>query len=432
MARQSGPRSMRNFRYLACHDLGRGATGGEGMGLHLGKRGRRTLFLAGAWAPRDITAVDVTDPRRPVTIFAQDLPHPDMRSNNLAICGDIMAVTRQATKLGLKPAGVEFFDISVPAEPRPVGFFDASGPTSLGTHFVWFTDGEYAYISSGLPDFEPRFHYDHFIPVILDVRDPANPKEAGRWWLPGSRAGDPEPALPRPAELLADSMNLERPAERAIRTEVGGVTVWDFGYRSHNIGVYPNLPDRAYVGLISGGVVTLDISDKANPTLVSRLQYSPPLPGYTHTVVPLGDEGHVLAITDECVVDGALDYPKLLWLADNRYEPRPVMIGSAPIPEDARGGGKARFGAHNLHENIPVAGSWRSDRYLVGTYFSAGLRVFDAVDPFHPREVAHFVPYAEGSPAGCTQLNDVFVDDRQIAYTVDRVLPDLHILELAL
>ena len=33
----------------------------------------------------------------------------------------------------------------------------------------------------------------------------------------------------------------------------------------HNINVYPERPDRAYMGYIDGGVVILDISDKAHP-----------------------------------------------------------------------------------------------------------------------------------------------------------------------
>ncbi len=49
-----------------------------------------------------------------------------------------------------------------------------------------------------------------------------------------------------------------------------------------------------------------------------------------------------------------------------------------------------RFGAHNLHENR--AGSYRSERIVFATYFSAGVRVYDLADPARPAEVAHWVP----------------------------------------
>ena len=51
----------------------------------------------------------------------------------------------------------------------------------------------------------------------------------------------------------------------------------------------------------------------------------------------------------------------------------------------------------------------------------------------HPmaREVAYFVPGApKMSPAGAVQLNDVYVDDRRIVYTVDRFSGGLYILEM--
>ena len=91
------------------------------------------------------------------------------------------------------------------------------------------------------------------------------------------------------------------------------------------------------------------------------------------------------------------------------------------------------FGAHNLHENLPVPTSWTSDQIVIGTFFNAGVRAYDVGDPFQPREVAYFVPGAPArSPAGAIQLNDVYVDDRRIVYTVDRFVGGLYILEMTL
>ena len=106
-----------NLRLLAQCDLAGRGNGGEGMGIHAAK-GRRTLFIAHESAPRNFTAVDVTDPRRPEVVCAVDLPHADVRSNSLAVCGDLMAVAYQSARTGGSPAGLEIFDLSEPSRPR--------------------------------------------------------------------------------------------------------------------------------------------------------------------------------------------------------------------------------------------------------------------------------------------------------------------------
>ena len=59
------------------------------------------------------------------------------------------------------------------------------------------------------------------------------------------------------------------------------------------------------------------------------------------------------------------------------------------------------------------------------------MRAYDIADPYRPEEVAVFVPEApKGAPTGAIQLNDVFVDERQIVYAVDRHIGGLYILEM--
>ena len=61
------------------------------------------------------------------------------------------------------------------------------------------------------------------------------------------------------------------------------------------------------------------------------------------------------------------------------------------------------------------------------------MRAYDIADPYRPREVAAFVPPApNGAPTGAIQLNDVFVDERQVVYVVDRHIGGLYILEMSL
>jgi hypothetical protein len=68
---------------------------------------------------------------------------------------------------------------------------------------------------------------------------------------------------------------------------------------------------------------------------------------------------------------------------------------------------------------------------ILGTFFNGGLRAYDISDPYRPEEVGVFVPPAPpGAPNGTIQLNDVFVDERRVVYTVDRHAGGLYILEM--
>lgn len=397
-----------NFRLLSHHTLNGFGGMGEGLSIQLAKDGRRILWCAHESAPKNFTGVDVTDPRNPKVVVQTELPQPYMRSNSLELTGDMMCVAYQTQKPGQQPAGFEVFDVSVPESPRSVAFFDCSGPHSRGVHQLWFCDGEYVHLAAGAPDFQPRNQKDDQCYRIIDLRNPSRPEEVGRWWMPGTREGDAEAPPARHAAPALDS-----------------------GFRAHNTNVYPQRPDRCYLGYLDAGMFILDIADKARPKVVSRWDNSPPYPGFTHTVLPLF-ERDLLVVSDESVRDNGEDWAKLVWILDNRDETNPVPISTCPMPplRDFAGRG-GRFGAHNLHENVPLPTCWFSDQVVVGTFFNGGLRAFDIADPYAPREIAHFVPEApRGSPVGSIQINDVFIDERGVVYTVDRHTGGLYVLEM--
>ena len=140
-------------------------------------------------APKNFTGVDVTDPAHPRVICQTELPHRNVRSNSLEVCGDLMAVAYQTSTHGMQPAGVELFDISNPEAPRAIGFFDCSGPCSRGVHQLWFIDGKTVYFSGGAPDFTPRNLLDDQPFRAIDVSDPTRPREMCRWWYSRRRRG---------------------------------------------------------------------------------------------------------------------------------------------------------------------------------------------------------------------------------------------------
>ena len=396
---------IKNMKLLSHHDLGGFGNGGEGVAIQMAAGGRRILWIAHESGPKDVTGLDVTDPTNPKMVAQTDLDLPHLRSNSLAVLGDIMLVAYQSRGPGMPGAGMGVYDVSRPEQPDRIGFLDTSGPYSRGVHCLWWVDGEYAHISTGAPDFQPRNQKDDQFYMVVDVKNPSKPVEAGRWWVPGIREGDTEPMPERHPQF-------------------------DVGHRVHNTNVYPERPDRAYLGWIDSGVIILDVSDKSKPSMISQLDYHPPFPGFTHTVLPIFNRDLLIVSEEATQFEHCEDWPKIVWIMDIRMESKPLMISSLPMPEledfRARPG---RFGAHNIHENDPTTYSFQSDDLVVGAFFNAGVRVYDTSNQYQPKEVAYFVPQIpQGAPANA--VNDVFVDENRTIYAVDRLEGGLYILEL--
>jgi hypothetical protein len=398
-----------NMTLISHHELDGFGGMGEGIAMQKTDDGRRILWMAHESAPKNFTGVDVTDPKKPRVIVQTELPHMKVRSNSLDVVGNLMVVANQTKEVNMKPAGFNIYDISVPEQPKLISHFDCSGPYSRGVHAVWFVDGKTVHMASGAHDFQPHNPKDDQIYRIVDISNPSKPVETGRWWYPGTRVGD---TAPQPARLPEK---------------------FDTGFRAHNTNVFPQRPDRAFVGYIDGGAIVLDISTPSDIKMVSHWNHSPPFNGFTHTVLPMFGRD-LWIVSDECVQDDGKDWPKLVWVVDSRSDAHPLPISTFPAPPyDAFAKRGGRFGAHNLHENLPLPVSFQSETLVIGTFFNAGVRVYDTSNPFQVEEVAYFVPGTPRlAPAGAVQLNDVFVDDRKLVYTMDRFGGGLYILEMNL
>jgi hypothetical protein len=281
-------------------------------------------------------------------------------------------------------AGLAVFDISKPEKPRRIGFMPVEGG---GIHRLWYTGGRWAYASALIDGFSD------YIFVTIDMADPAHPREAGRFWLPG--------------------MNLaagEQPGWPASRR-----------YGLHHAIIHG---DTAYGAWRDAGLVIIDIADRSAPKLKLHRNWSPPYGGGTHNCLPLPDRD-LLVVADEAVLDHQEDGLKLIWLFDMRAPDNPVSIATLPTPDEAdykaKGG---HFGPHNIHENRP--GSLVSSDLIFATYQNAGVRVFDIRDAYRPVEIAALVPPAPARVVDrrpnrprVIQSADVFVDANGIIYSTD-------------
>lgn len=74
-------------------------------------------------------------------------------------------------------AGMAVCDISVPDQPRQIGFMPVEGS---GLHRIWYTGGRWAYASAMLDGFTD------YILITIDMADLTRPQLAGRFWLPAT------------------------------------------------------------------------------------------------------------------------------------------------------------------------------------------------------------------------------------------------------
>jgi hypothetical protein len=369
----TGTASAHGLRLLGQHDLG-----GRGDGMQVMRRGD-ALYVGHAGTTGAGTSIlDVSAPDRPELVAQWDAP-PNTHTHKVQIADGLLLVNherfpyRPKKPLGPHSAGVAIYRLDDPYEPKQIGFWESGGK---GVHRIVWEGGQFAHMS-GVPDgFTDR------IWLTIDMTEPEKPVLAARWWWPG-------------------------------QWSAGGETAdWPDG---HRVAAHHGLVEGryTYLGYDDANLVVLDTLDPTNPREVSRLRWGG---GATHTCMPLAGRG-LLVVTDEQQHDGPHGEERRIHLIDIADPSAPRYLRTLPAPVGAFDELPQRYGPHNLHENR--AGSYRSNRLVFATYFSAGLRVYDLADPENPREVAHWVSDA---PAGSAvpQANDLFVDEHGLIWVTDR------------
>jgi hypothetical protein len=365
------------LRLLAHHGLA-----GHGDGMQVIRDGDVAYVGHTGTTGAGTSILDVRDPARPVLVSQWPAP-PRSHTHKVQVADGLLLVNHE--KYPYRPAagrpfsaGLAIYRLDDPLRPRQVAFWPSGG---RGVHRIVWDGGRYAHMSATPEGFRDR------IWVVLDLADPARPTEAARWWWPGQRYG-------------------ERPG-------------WPEGerYAAHHALI---AGDRAYLGYDDAGMIVLDVSDITRPRQTVRVRWPG---GSTHTCLPLPGRG-LVAATDEQVTDGPGAPRRGTWVIDVSAEV-PEVLAMCPHP-GGFDGQPLRFGAHNLHENRP--GSYRSERLIFATYFSAGVRVYDLADPRRPQQAAYWLPAAPpGQPV--PQINDLFVDSGGLVWVTDRTGGGLYVLE---
>jgi hypothetical protein len=339
---------------------------------------------------RNMTAVgrradDLPGVRKELTEKFGREPTPAELAERLRVTEADLAEIEAQAKRGYHNGGFKVYDVSTPARPKEIVHHKTGG---IGVH-RFDMDERYAYISTEMAGYVGN------ILVIYDMRDPRQPAEVGRWWLPGQHiAGGEKPSWPGRQHRL----------HHALR----------FG-------------NEMWASCWHGGFRVVDVSDLGKPKTLGGYNYHPLFPEPTHTVMPvagrIGGRRIVLAIDEEDAAVSAGEEEArrgrahACILTFDVTDPAAIRpLGQFQVSEldspFSRTGGTGRFGAHQFCERV-------SGTIMYAVWFAGGLRIIDVADPLSPREIGHFIPEpAAGRSA--PQSNDVALDDRGLIYIIDR------------
>jgi hypothetical protein len=358
--------------------------------------GRWYLYMGHLWH-RGWTIMDVTDPSSPQVVRFIEGP-----SNTWTIQMDvadgkmITALERMPPNWGGDPTspfeeGVLIWDLADPTDPVLLGHFHTGGS---GTHRDGYYGGPYVHLAAGMPGYAGNIY------VIIDITDPAVPVEVGRWWVPGQHVAGGE--TPQPAVSLHGPPYVEG--------------------------------NLAYLPYGAAGLVILDVSNVAHPTLVGQLDFSPPFLGNIglHSTLPLSTRNIAIA-NSESIAEDCNEPLNHASLVDMANPARPTLLSLFPLPVPPPGSPYAnfcekggRFGPHNINQHFHSPFVQKSDRLVYLTYFNAGLRIYDISDARTPREVGWFVPpdpvhrYGPLPTTLVEQTEDVLVDSRGYIYVTNK------------
>jgi hypothetical protein len=342
--------------------------------------------------------VEVTDPSRPA--LRRFVPGPENTATlQVDLHGTTMitALEKILPLLGGDPdapheEGVLIWDLGDPTDPRKLGHFHTGG---TGTHRNSYNGGPHMHLAANMAGYSGNIY------VIVDISDPAQPAEVGRWWYPGQHVADGE----EPAKA---GISLHGPPEI-----VG---------------------ELAYLPYGSAGMIVLDIRDPSSPRKVGELSFNPPFRQMfaVHSIVPHPSRGVAYVNSEGCAdhCSEGRDHVSVVDITDPEnlrlfsLFPRPRPPAGAPYADFCERGGWS--GPHNQNQlqHNPDVQAQRDLVYL--TYFNAGLRIFDLSNLRQPTEIAWFLPpdptkrYGPQPTELVVQSEDVLVDRRGFIYVTDK------------
>jgi hypothetical protein len=215
---------------------------------------------------------------------------PGIHNHKVRVVGDdLLYVNNECLKTPegkTARAGIQIFDISSPATPKEVGFYDlpGNGPHRFGVD----NERQLAFIPNDAEGWRNRVSW------TVDISDPLKPELLSLWGLP------------------EQDLSLNLPYEEAETMEQTT--------QCHGPAIIRG--DRMFCGFWGGGMGIADCSDLKNIKHISELCWSPPFIGSTHTVWPVDDRPYLIA-TDEARSHTNYRDSQFMWIIDIRDETNP-------------------------------------------------------------------------------------------------------------
>ena len=361
-------------------------------------------------APKNgIAVVDATDPTHPASVSTLQNPAGTSAEDVVVYTAESGPLAgRDIAAVGIQvcggprddlsfPRGLMLWDVTDPADPEELGFWDAECCTrgvhefeiehraDLGRTFAYATVPTSRYedseTASGFRDDDGDGDFR-----LIDITDPEHPFQVSEWAIQdiggpfyGGQGCDPDANYGHGAEPSADGTLVF-------------LSYWDSGF------------------------IELDLTDPALPVFKGRTVYSANADGDAHS--SQWDESRELLFSadeDFCKASGAgietgYGYMRVYDYSDPGD---PVQIGEYRTP-NSMGTNDEAAGDFVIHNNFLVG----TDVY--SSWYTDGVRVVDTSDPTKPVEVANFVPPAgqntvkpsqRGVLANTTQVWGVVVDE---------------------
>ncbi|MDH2901675.1 MAG: hypothetical protein PXY39_11970 [archaeon] len=385
--------TKKNIRLLSHNDLNGFGNGGQ---IVVSRIGKKRLAFVSHMKGKAFSILDVRDSSKPEVLYQHEA-YSGTLTHKVRIYKDryLLLNCERAREgdVSTFDYGFRIFDLKDVLAPKEISYAKVEG---RGVHRFWVDEEkEWALLPSFVNGFDGR------ILLIYDIKDVNHPKELARWWFPGQRTENNEEKSK--AFWLSEGRS----------------------YRAHGPPI--RVGNRIYLGYWDAGSLILDSSDPRNISIISQRNLSPPYGGCTHTVLPITREikgRKWLIVTDESMAEYCREGKKLLWIMDASEEKNIIPVSTYSVTDDGfcRQGGK--FGAHNVHEDMSLPND-----EIHASWFSAGVRVIDVSNPYVPNEVAYYIPTFDKKKQKVIQTNDIFVDDRGLIFTIDRISAGVHILE---
>lgn len=367
---------------------------------YIGSWGRRRVSNTTIFCPGSaIKIVDITNPASPKQV-AEAAAHASTTSEDVEVRRvltalgeiDLLATGLQRCQNeGL--AGADFWNVTDPAAPVFLGFYDVSGrrpgdpvclddagkPAVRGVHEIHifqkggrvyallpaiFREATIAGVSSE-ENCGPEF-------IIIDVTDPRVPTFVADWGAnqdlglnPATGLLDRKPNRGDFDRLFAHSVNTTPDRSKAF------VSYWDIG---------------AVIFDISG------LSGGAAPTGFFDLEaarfgtggFGPGEEGNTHSAEPAVVKGKQLMLAaDEDFVGPPWGFLRIFDITNPRM---PVQVGTFQTPHSRGGMPEEEVGAFSIH--IPVVQGTK----VATAWYSDGVRILDISNPAAPKEKGFLVP----------------------------------------